>query len=150
MRSIIFVFICFLSLTTACSAQKQDKVPDQNQKQLKAEDVLGDWQGESKCTGSNPYCHDEVVLYHFTAVKDDASKVHLAADKLVNGKWELMGEFDFTIDAAKSTLTAEFNIPRTGGRGVWSFTVAGDKIVGTLTAYPENEVGRKVHVERKK
>jgi len=76
--------------------------------------------------------------------------VHLAADKQVNGEWDPMGEFDFTIDAAKSTLTAEFTIPRTGGRGVWSFTVAGDKIDGTLTAYPENEVGRKVHVERKK
>ena len=25
--------------------------------------LFGDWTGESKCVGSNPYCHDEVVVY---------------------------------------------------------------------------------------
>src|SRR4051812_3301008 len=147
MRRIGFLCLFLFSLTVACSAQKQTVEPAQT---LSAKDVIGDWFGESKCTGNNPSCHDEVVRYRFSEVKDDSKKVHLAADKQVNGEWDLMGEFDFAIDPAKSTLTAEFTIPRTGGRGVWSFTVAGDKIDGTLTVYPENEIGRRVHVERKK
>src|SRR5437764_961912 len=122
MRSIIFVFIWALAFTTGCSAQKQ----------LKVDDLVGDWFGESKCAGNNPSCHDEVVRYRFSAIKGEEKKVHLAADKQVNGEWDPMGEFDLTIDTAKSTLATEFTIARTGGRGEWSFTVAGDKIDGTL------------------
>jgi hypothetical protein len=147
MRSIILVLFCTLILTAACSAQKQ---PDASQQRpLTLNDVLGEWFGESKCTGNNPYCHDEVVRYRFSEIKGEAGKVHLAADKKVNGEWDLMGEFDFTIDADKRTLTAEFKIPRTGGKGVWTFPVKDNTIDGILTVYPENEIGRKVHVEKK-
>ena len=61
-----------------------------------------------------------------------------------------MGEFDFIFDEKKNTLTAEFKIPRTGGTGVWLFKIDSDKIEGTLTILPENEVGRVVKVSRKK
>lgn len=149
MRSIIFVLVCVLSLSAACSAQTRDKTTEPGKK-LTAQDVLGEWYGESKCAGKNPYCHDEIVRYRFSEIKGETGKVHLAADKKVNGEWDLMGEFDFTIDAETSTLTAEFNIPRTGGRGVWTFPVKGDTIDGTLTVYPENEIGRRVHVEKKR
>ena len=148
MRMIGVLCLVLLALSAACSAQKQQDVSARNG--LSVKDLLGDWTGESKCTGNNPSCHDEIVRYRFSEIKDSATKVHLAADKQVNGEWDLMGEFDFDIDAAKSILTSEFTIPRTGGRGVWSFTVTGDKIDGTLTVYPENEIGRRVHVERKK
>jgi len=159
MKMISFLCICLLSVTAACSAQRQanSNVSVQNEPsastegRLSAKDLVGDnWFGESKCTGNNPSCHDEVVRYRFSEIKDEPNKIHLAADKQVSGEWDLMGEFDFTIDSAKNTMTAEFTIPRTGGRGVWSFNVAGDKIDGTLTVYPENEIGRRVHVERKK
>jgi hypothetical protein len=155
MRSVIFVLVCALC-TVACSAQKPQPVsttssPLNVTEGLKAKDLVGDnWFGDSKCTGNNPSCHYDVVRYRFSEIAGDTNKVHLAADKQVNGEWGLMGEFDFAIDAAKNTITAEFTIPRTGGKGVWSFTVTGDKIEGTLTVYPENEVGRRVHVERKK
>jgi hypothetical protein len=148
MRAIGFLCLCLLSLTASCSAQKHPDVSTANG--LSAKDLVGEWTGESKCTGNNPSCHDEIVRYRFSEIKDNIAKVHLAADKQVNGEWDLMGEFDFDIDAAKNTLRAEFTIPRTGGRGVWSFTVAGDRIDGTLTVYPENEIGRRVHLERKK
>lgn len=147
MRSIIFVLVCFLC-SVACAAP--ERAAPGAADGLTAKALVGEWFGESKCTGNNPSCHDEVVRYRFSEVAGDAGKVHLAADKQVNGAWDLMGEFDFAIDAAKNVITAEFTIPRTGGRGVWSFTVAGDKIDGTLTVYPENEIGRRVHVERKK
>lgn len=120
------------------------------QKNSAGDEIVGDWFGESKCTGNNPYCHDEVVLYHFTRSNTDPSKIHLAADKIVNGKPEAMGELDLSYDVGKHTLTGEFPIPRTGGRGVWLFKIDGDKIDGTLTVLPENEIGRKVKVARKK
>jgi hypothetical protein len=134
--------ICSIVLLTGISALAQNR--------RAGDEMLGDWFGESKCTGNNPYCHDEVVIYHFTRSKSDPAKIHLAADKMVNGKPELMGEFEFVYDAEKKSLTAEFTIPRTGGKGVWSFTVDGDKIEGTLTVFPENEIGRRVNVSRKK
>ncbi len=120
------------------------------QKKASIDDLLGDWTGESKCVGSNPYCHDEVVVYHLTRSQKEPGKINLSADKIVNGKPDFMGEFDMTFDAEKMTLTAEFDIKRTGGKGVWLFKIDGDKMDGTLTALPENEIGRKVHVERKK
>jgi hypothetical protein len=130
--------VILMSALTAC-AQKQT-----------AESLFGDWGGESKCVGNNPYCHDEVVVYHLTRSKNDAAKINLAADKIVDGKPDPMGEFDMTFDPEKMTLTSEFTIKRTGGKGVWFFTVKGDNVDGTLTVFPENEVGRKIHVERKK
>lgn len=120
------------------------------QKKVAFEAILGDWTGESKCVGSNPNCHDEVVVYHLTRSKEDSTKVNLSADKIVDGKPEFMGEFDMVFDPDKATLTTEFTIPRTGGKGVWSFTVDGDSMNGTLTVYPEKEIGRKVKVTRKK
>lgn len=114
------------------------------------EKLIGDWYGESKCVGKNPSCHDEVVVYHISRIEKEPAKVHLSADKIVDGKPEFMGEFDFVFDEKKNTLTTDFKIPRTGGTGLWLFKIDGDKIEGTLTLLPENEVGRVVNVERKK
>src|SRR6478672_6699486 len=109
MKAIILALVILVSGSVAC-AQEQS-----------AESLYGDWTGESKCVGSNPYCHDEIVLYHLTRSKNDAAKINLSADKIVDGKPEFMGEFDMTFDPEKMTLTAEFTIKRTGGRGVWLF-----------------------------
>lgn len=118
------------------------------QRRSPMDEILGDWNGESKCVGSNTFCHDEIVVYHLTRSRKDATKVNLSADKVVNGKPEFMGEFDMTFDADKMTLTCEFTIPRTGGKGVFLFTIIGDKMDGTLTVFPENEIGRRMHAER--
>ena len=55
--------------------------------------LTGEWHGTSLCTNLRalPGCHDEVVIYHFTP--KGAKVVHLAADKIVAGKPESMGEF---------------------------------------------------------
>ena len=137
-KTIALLAFLFMLTLTACGQK------------LTVNEVVGEWTGDSICRGSNKSCHDETVLYHFTAIKGDAAKVHLAADKLVAGKWELMGEFDLTIDGDKHTLMTEFPIPRTGGKGVITFTLAGDKMDGRMMIYPENELGREIHVTRKK
>jgi hypothetical protein len=118
--------------------------------QQKPDPLFGEWQGESKCVGTNPYCHDEVVVYRFAPSKTDKDKIAWDAYKIIDHKLDLMGQLEMTYDRVKSTLSVDFKIPRTGGRGVWSLTVKGDEMTGTLTVFPENEVGRKVHVVRKK
>jgi hypothetical protein len=120
------------------------------QKQTEDSPLFGDWSGESKCAGTNPSCHDEVVVYHISRSKTDPKKITIDADKIIDGKPDFMGSFDCDYDSAKQTLTSEFTIPRTGGKGVWLFKIDGDKMDGTLTVFPENEVGRKVKITKNK
>src|SRR5258707_2715064 len=103
--------------------------------------VAGDWIGTSTCTDRKllPACHDEVVIYHFTPKGED--KVHVVADKIVDGKPEYMGEFDMTKEGSR--LTYEM------GHALWDFHVDGDHITGTLKVLPGENVVRKVDVRRK-
>jgi len=115
---------------------------------VKPDALIGDWSGESKCVGTNTLCHDEVVVYHITRSKDDVKKVMIAADKIVNGKPDFMGNIECVFDPEKGTLRSEFKIPRTGGTGVFLFKIKGDEMEGTLTILPENEVGRRIKVKK--
>jgi hypothetical protein len=143
-----FVIALCLSLCAALAACGQNA---QNvQKQTDDNPLFGDWSGESKCVGSNQYCHDEVVVYHISQSKTDPKKVLISADKIIDGKPDWMGDFDCDYDRKKQILRSEFKIPRTGGTGVWEFKIDGDKIDGTLTVFPENEIGRKVTVTKNK
>src|SRR5258708_40024525 len=102
--------------------------------------VAGDWTGTSLCTNLQllPGCHDETVIYHFTKAGGD--KVHVAADKIVNGKPEPMGEFDRTQNGSR--LTCEMSNRQ--GRALWDFNVDGDHITGTLKLLPNGDVVRKI------
>jgi len=82
MLRVVLTFTTLLLLGLAAFGQKQS-----------AESLLGDWTGESKCVGGNPYCHDEIVVYHLTRSRKDSAKINLSADKIVNEKPEFMGEF---------------------------------------------------------
>jgi hypothetical protein len=108
--------------------------------------LLGDWEGESICTGGNPSCHDEHVVYHISKSPDGPDKVTIAADKIVNGKPEPMGVLDFKYDAAKGTLTGEFSNSRY--HGVWEYAVKGNNMEGTLTLLPSKTIGRRVKVKK--
>lgn len=111
--------------------------------------LSGDWSGESICAGNNPSCHDEKVVYHISVDAADATKVKIAADKIVDGKPEWMGDIMLKYDAAKHTLTGDLQSARY--RGVWEFTVKGTIIEGTLSIFlPEKTVGRRIKVEKNK
>jgi Protein of unknown function (DUF3224) len=109
--------------------------------------LAGDWIGESICVGNNPSCHDEKVVYHISVDSADATKVKIAADKIVDGKPEFMGDIFLKYDAAKQTLTGDLQSPRY--RGVWEFTIKGNTIEGSLTLLPDKTVGRRIRVIRK-
>lgn len=144
-RSVVGRFAVLSLMITffgAGSILAQDKSDDSR--------LFGDWTGESKCVGSNPYCRDETVVYHISRSKTDPAKVAIVADKIVDNKPEPMYGFDFDYDRKKQTPTAEFKIPRTGGKGIWFYQIDGDKMDGTLTVYPENEFGRRIKVTKAK
>ncbi len=112
-----------------------------------ASSLVGDWTGDSICAGGNPSCHDEHVVYHISVDSADATKVKIAADKIVDGKPEPMGEVILKYDAAKQTLTGDLQTARY--KGIWEFTVKGDIIEGTLSIFsPEKTVARRIKVQK--
>src|SRR4051812_43802791 len=131
---------CMVAL--GCSAQDKSNVADKREK------LIGDWTGDSLCQGYRPACHDEKVVYHIIKTPDKPDTVTLSADKIVDGKPELMGVFDFKYDAEKETLTSEFT--RGNTHGVWELTVKGDEMEGTLIILPDKTIGRRVKVKKVK
>jgi hypothetical protein len=100
--------------------------------------VLGTWKGESLCTVKPSACHDETVVYEISPGKNGG--VVWKADKIVNGEQQNMGSLDCTF--AASVLTCDMP-----GKGVWSLTVRGDTMTGTLKL-SDGTLFRKVSVKR--
>lgn len=109
--------------------------------------LIGTWRGTSLCTDrvAAPACHDETVVYEFTA-GSQAGTVHWAADKVVNGQRERMYELELAYDQAEACWKAEFSSPRV--RGVWRLAVDGARLAGTGHLLPGNETVRKVDARR--
>jgi len=108
--------------------------------------LVGDWTGESICVGEIGACHDETVVYHISLDASDPTKVKMAADKIVNGKPEWMGDIDLKYDAKNNTLTGDLTSPRY--RGVWEFTVKEYIMWGTLSLLPEKRIVRQIRVTK--
>ena len=111
------------------------------------EQLLGLWRGTSVCTDrvAAPACNDETVVYEFTRGAGPGI-VHWAADKVVNGKREPMGEMDLAYDAAEGCWKAEFNSPRV--KSVWRLSVDGSHLTGTGRLLPRNETIRKLDLRK--
>jgi hypothetical protein len=107
-----------------------------------SEVIRGTWRGKSVCTDlkAAPACRDEEVLYEFTPMGE--TKLHQKADKLVDGNWVTMGEMDFDYDASGRIWKSEFQSPRF--HGLWSYSVVGDRLNGTLVELPSRAVLRTV------
>lgn len=103
--------------------------------------VVGTWKGESLCTVKPSACHDEVVVYEINPSANKKEQFTVKADKVVDGKRQWMGDLNCTYGASARTLTCE--IPR----GVWSFTVQGDAMTGTLKL-SDGTLFRKVSAKR--
>src|SRR6266550_6383123 len=108
--------------------------------------LTGDWKGESICAGNNPSCHDEKVVYHISVDTSDATKVNIAADKIVDGKLDPMGVIDLKYDQSKQTLTGETQTARY--RLWWEFNVKGNIIEGTLSVLPDKTIARRIKVQK--
>jgi hypothetical protein len=139
-KHIIFFIVLFLisSSTNGQTSIKKDKT--------NLSFLLGDWKGESNCVGNNPNCHNEIVVYHITNPGNKPDSVTLAADKIINGKPELMGVLEFRYDSKKKTLVNEFR--KNYYHGLWEFNVSEKLMIGTLTLLPDKEIVRRIRVTK--
>ncbi len=104
-------------------------------------DLTGNWEGESLCTVPNSPCHNEHVIYRISQDKAAPGRYTIGADKVVNGQQEFMGDLHCKYDQAKSYLRCE-------KPDLWEFTIAGDKMTGTLKL-DDGTLYRKIAVQRK-
>jgi hypothetical protein len=104
-------------------------------------DLSGNWEGESLCTVPNSPCHNEHVIYHVSQDKGVPGHYTIAADKVVNGEQEWMGDLHCVYEQAKANL-------RCVKPGVWEFAVNGDVMTGTLKL-DDGTLYRKVSVKKK-
>lgn len=139
------LMICGLTIVESCLAQGKTTSVKQN---AEFSNLIGDWSGESVCADKKkfPACKDEVVVYHITEATGKLNIVNLSADKIVNGKPEFIGAFDFVYDPKKQTLTTEFQNSRT--HIVMEFLVKGDVLEGTMTDLPDGSLVRRMKVKK--
>ena len=116
--------------------------------QSKQSAFSGTWTGTSTCVGNRPACKNETVVYRFVPVDDHPRQVRLLADKIIDGKRVPMYALVFEYDERNRKLTSEFT--RGNMHGIWSYSIAGESMTGTLVALPERSVGRDVKVHRVK
>jgi len=111
-------------------------------------EILGTWRGTSICTkaAASGGCHDETVLYEFTDLPKMSDTVRLKASKLVNGRFESMGEIDFRYEPASKRWAGEFKNERV--HILWSFVVHGRKITGKCEGLPGNQITRNAEATR--
>jgi len=89
----------------------------------KSNDVLGTWEGESKCTIANSPCHDEHVIYEVSQSPNSA-ELTITMDKVVNGERGTMGSLPCHLQG--NVLSCTYNSSH------WDFTVQGKQMNGTL------------------
>lgn len=116
--------------------------------QSKQSAISGTWTGTSTCVGNRPACKNETVVYRFVPVDDHPRQVRLLADKIIDGKRVPMYALVFEYDERNGKLASEFT--RGNTHGIWSYSIAGESMTGTLVVLPERSVGRDVKVHRVK
>jgi hypothetical protein len=130
----VFLFLC----STTAAQSKTSGVPS---------DILGAWEGESKCTVPDSPCHDEHVIYEIAPGKDKAVPAPLKLDgyKVVNGERQFMGTLRCEYDSAKKTLSCT---SRGKNFDDWQYTLSGDTLQGTLTIDSGKTLYRKITVRK--
>ena len=128
----------FLFLFAICSAA-------QSNSSRNLSEVLGTWEGESKCTVPNSPCHDEHVIFEITLDKNSPGALKSDGYKVVNGERQFMGTLRCEYDAPKKTLTCSSR-----GRDFdnWEYTLSGDTLKGTLTVDSGKTLYRRVTVKK--
>lgn len=108
-------------------------------------EILGTWEGESKCTVPDSPCHNEHVIYELAADKNPSSHLKLDAYKVVNGERQFMGTLRCEYDAAKKVLSCTI---RGKDFDVWEYTLSGDTLKGTLMLDSGKTLYRRISVKK--
>jgi len=145
MRSSARALAALAISVVAASARAQSPAPAAAAHQ--PSEVIGTWRGTSTCTDREvaPACHDEVVVYEFTAGEAPGT-VHWKADKIVNGERGFMGELEATYDAAEGCWKSEY--PSLQPTTVWCVVVDGGHLTGTARRLPGKQPFRKIDAKK--
>lgn len=108
-------------------------------------EILGTWEGESKCTVPNSPCHDEHVIFEITLDKNSQGALKSDGYKVVNGERQFMGTLRCEYDARKKTLSCS---SRGKDFDDWEYTLSGDTLKGTLTVDSGKTLYRRVAVKK--
>jgi len=120
-------------------------IPTENPKSS-GPNILGTWEGESKCTAPDSACHDEHVIYRIAIVKHVPGKLALHGYKVVKGQLIFMGTLECLHRSDQATLSCTGNTPK---KDAWEFTVSGRTMTGTLTIGEEKTLYRRINVKKK-
>jgi len=128
------MFLLFFVLLCAIGSAAADKAA-----------VVGMWEGESKCTVPDSPCRDEHVIY--TIQQASGGELSMQADKVVNGERQNMGTLPCRYEAVGKRLKCATEGAKPGD---WVFDVSGDTMTGTLTLRKEQQLYRRIRVERQR
>ena len=114
----------------------------------RSHEIVGEWHGTSTCVNRElaPACKDETVRYLFTPSSSGAGIIHCAAYKLVDGKFEPMGEIDLTYSPMSAAWTYDFEARQS--KSQWRFEIKGDTMSGSLLDQPSGSRIRTVAATR--
>jgi hypothetical protein len=114
-------------------------------------EILGEWRGQSVCTNLTlaPACKDETIRYVFTAAKDSPNRFHLVAEKLVDGKFEPMGEFDLDYSTTAYAWQYDFET-RDRMKLRWEYKIEDSTLSGAVLVRDSGERLRRVTASRVK
>jgi hypothetical protein len=108
-------------------------------------ELLGTWEGESKCTAADSPCHDEHVIYRIATIKHVSDKLALHAYKVVKGQLIFMGTLE-CLHSDQAALTCTANPSQ---KDTWEFKVSARVMTGTLTLGEQRVPYRRINVRKK-
>jgi hypothetical protein len=145
MRSTRVLPLCLgtvgILLSLGPQASAQSKPPDPSS------EILGTWEGGSKCTIPDSPCHDEHVIYEISPEKDKPASAPLKMDgyKVVNGERIFMGTLHCDYDSARKNLSCT---SRGKNFDDWQYTLSGFTLQGTLTTDAGKTLYRRITVKK--
>ena len=93
-------------------------------------EILGAWEGESKCAVPDSPCHDEHVIYEIAADKNSSGGLKMDGYRVANGERVFMGTLRCQYQTAKKALSCT---SRGKDSDDWEYTLSGDTLEGSLT-----------------
>lgn len=139
LRSCSAGFLAGIFLFSCASAPAQSKPVDG------VAEILGTWEGESKCTVPTSSCHDEHVVYEIALEKTATSSLKMDGYKIVNGERQFMGTLRCNYNPSQKNLTCTF---RGKDYDDWVYTLSSDTLQGTLTIDSGKILYRRISVKR--
>ena len=138
-----FFMLCGFFAAPSAFAQK-----NKDEQTSEVSKLVGNWSGESICVNKEkfPACNDEQVVYRIVVASGKPNTVTITADKIVNGKPETMGVFDFVYDRQKGSLTSEFKNSRV--HLIFELAVHGNVLEGTLATLPDRTLVRRIKAKK--